>query len=78
MVFLLGFAFELPIEFNIALAPTSPGTALVSSVTLAVFASSLLKDGARYGFFVALCLLGIDRLAVLLPFVALGTLPFPL
>ena len=46
MVFLRSSAFELLIEFNIALAPTSPGTALVSSAALAVFASSLLKDGA--------------------------------
>jgi hypothetical protein len=40
------FVFELLIEFNIALAFTSLGAALDSSATLAVFASSLLKDGA--------------------------------
>ena len=41
------FVFELPIEFNIALAPTSPGTAAVSSTAFAVSASSILRAGAR-------------------------------
>lgn len=43
------FVFESVIEFNIALPATSPGAALVSSVALAVFASSILTDGARSG-----------------------------
>jgi hypothetical protein len=41
------FVFELPIEFNIALAPTSRGTAAVSSAAFAVSASSILRAGAR-------------------------------
>jgi hypothetical protein len=41
------FVFELLIEFNIALAPTSPGTAVVSSAAFAVSASSILRAGGR-------------------------------
>jgi hypothetical protein len=39
--------FELLIEFNIALAPIFPGTAVVSSAAFAVSASSSLTVGAR-------------------------------
>jgi hypothetical protein len=44
--FLPRFVFELLLEVNIALPPTSPGTAMVSSAALAVSASSNLAVGA--------------------------------